>query len=78
MCSSDLEEFAGFVASQQPSPQESGAKQHLEIESCEYAGETACVLLSEDYLGMSFFDTLSLLKVDGEWKIYNKLFHVED
>ncbi|MBT4995768.1 MAG: hypothetical protein HOM88_04790 [Hellea sp.] len=26
---------------------------------------------------MVFLDTLSLLKVDDEWKIYNKLFHVE-
>ncbi|MBA4685450.1 MAG: nuclear transport factor 2 family protein [Planctomycetes bacterium] len=73
-----LEEFAGFVAAQQPSPQESGAKQHLEIESVEYAGETGCVMLSEEYLGMTFFDTLSLLRVGGEWKVYNKLFHVED
>ncbi|MDC0547107.1 nuclear transport factor 2 family protein [Gammaproteobacteria bacterium] len=31
----------------------------------------------DGYLGMVFLDTLSLLKVDDEWKIYNKLFHVE-
>ena len=73
-----LDEFAGFVGSQQPSPQQTGAEQSLEIESCEYAGDTACVLLVESYLGMEFFDTLSLLKVDGQWKIYNKLFHVMD
>jgi hypothetical protein len=26
---------------------------------------------------MTFLDTLSLLKADGRWQIYNKLFHVE-
>lgn len=71
-------EFAGFVGSQQPSPQANDAKQFLEIESCDIAGETACVLLRESYLGMMFFDTFSMLKVDGQWKIYNKLFFVED
>ena len=73
-----VEEFAGFVGSQQPSPQASDAKKFLEIESIETAGETACVLLRELYLGIMFFDTFSMLKVDGQWKIYNKLFFVED
>jgi hypothetical protein len=31
----------------------------------------------DKYLGITFLDTLSFLKVDGEWKIYNKLFNVE-
>ncbi len=26
---------------------------------------------------MTFMDTLSLLKTDGRWQIYNKLVHVE-
>jgi hypothetical protein len=26
---------------------------------------------------MTFLDTLSLLKTDDQWRIYNKLFHVE-
>ncbi len=73
-----VDEFAGFVGSQQPSPKESGSDQFLEIESCQIAGETACVLLRESYLGMIFLDTFSMLKIDGEWKIYNKLFHVEE
>ena len=33
--------------------------------------------MSDDYLGLTFHDALSLLKSDGEWRIYNKLFHVE-
>ena len=73
----DVEEFAGFVASQQPSPEESKAEQMLEILSCDIAGQTACVRLRESYLGMIFIDTFGMLEVEGQWKIYNKLFHVE-
>ena len=35
------------------------------------------VRVRDDYLGMTFMDTLSLLKTDDKWSIYNKLFHVE-
>ena len=38
-----LEEFAGFVQSQQPSPAESGADSMLDILSIEVAGHTAAV-----------------------------------
>ena len=71
------DKFADFVASQQPSPKEKGDEIVLEIKSCEVEGATASVKVRDSYLGMMFLDTLSLLKVDGRWKIYNKLFHVE-
>ena len=72
-----VEDFAGFVQSQQPSPAESGAESMLEILSIEIAGHTAAVRLRESYLGMIFLDTFGMLQVDGQWVIYNKLFHVE-
>ena len=72
-----VDEFAGFVASQQPSPSEQGAPARLDIESLDIAGRTAVARVRDDYLGMTFLDTLSLLSVDGAWQIYNKLFHVE-
>ena len=56
---------------------EKGEEVLLEIVSCEIAGQTACVMVRDGYLGMTFLDTLSFLKVDGQWKIYNKLYHVE-
>jgi len=31
----------------------------------------------DDYIGNRYLDTLSFLKCDGNWVIYNKLFHVE-
>jgi hypothetical protein len=72
-----VDEFSGFVASQQPSPEASGEPRMLEILSCDVAGSTASVRIRESYLGMTFLDTFGMLKVDGQWRIYNKLFHVE-
>ena len=72
-----VDAFAGFVADQQPSPDDAGADRMLEVLSCEVAGETASVRLREAYLGMVFVDTFGMLRVDGTWWIYNKLFHVE-
>lgn len=72
-----VEEFAGLVASQQPSPKDNGDPAVLETVSLDIAGDTAVARIRDQYLGMTFLDTLSLLKVDGNWSIYNKLFHVE-
>ena len=70
-------DFAGFVASQQPSPREKGESPRLEILSIDIAGSTASARIRDDYLGLAFLDFLSLIKIDGRWSIYNKLFHVE-
>lgn len=72
-----VEEFAGFVASQQPSPREQGVPARLDVESLDIAGQTAVARVRDDYLGMTFLDTLAFVSVDGNWQIYNKLFHVE-
>lgn len=71
------DDFAGFVASQQPSAKAKGEAARLEILSLDCAGNTAVARVRDDYLGMTFLDTLSFLKADGRWRIYNKLFHVE-
>jgi hypothetical protein len=72
-----VDDFAGFVSSQEPSPKEKGEPTRLDIISMDIAGETAVARVRDDYLGLTFHDALSLLKSDGEWRIYNKLFHVE-
>ena len=41
------------------------------------ADETAVARVRDDYLGMTFHDSLSLLLADGRWQIYTKLFNVE-
>ncbi len=72
-----VDDFAGFVESQQPSPQTKDESVVFEIISCEVEGATALVKVRDKYLGITFIDTLSFIKVDNGWKIYNKLFHVE-
>jgi hypothetical protein len=71
-----VSQFAEFVAGQ-PSAKTAGEAARLDILSVELAGETAVARVRDDYLGLTFLDTLSLLKVDDKWSIYNKLFHVE-
>ena len=72
-----VDDFAGFVASQQPSPKEKGENVIFEIITCEIEGTTVVVKLRDKYLGITFMDILSFIKIEGEWKIYNKLFNVE-
>lgn len=72
-----VDDFAGFVASQQPSPSEQGAPARLDIVSVDISGETAVARVRDDYLGMTFLDSLSLLFAGGRWQIYTKLFNVE-
>lgn len=72
-----VDDFAGFVASQQPSAKEKGEQARLDLVSLDIAGDTAVATVRDDYLGLTFLDTLSLLKTDDQWQIYNKLFYVE-
>ena len=71
------EEFAGFVAAQKPSPKEKSENIIFDILSCDIEGTIASVKIRDQYLGITFLDILSLIKQEGEWKIYNKLFNVE-
>lgn len=72
-----VDDFAGFVASQQPSPKANGETARLDIVSLDIAGDTAVARVRDDYLGSTFLDTLSFLKTGDNWEIYNKLFYVE-
>ena len=73
-----VDDFANFVASQQPSPKEKGENVEFQILACEVEGTTASVKVRDKYLGITFLDTLSFIKFEGDWKIYSKLFHVEN
>ena len=72
-----VDSFAKFVSSQTPSPAEKGEEKLLEILSIKIAGSTAVAIVRDGYIGMVFKDTLSFLKIDDNWVIYNKLYHVE-
>tara|TARA_B100001123_G_C15322408_1_gene1028396 strand:- start:2280 stop:2726 length:447 start_codon:yes stop_codon:yes gene_type:complete len=71
------EDFGDLVASLQPSPKEQGVPERLEILSIEIAGMTAVARVRDDYRGLTFLDTLSLIKTGDRWVIYNKLYHIE-
>lgn len=70
-------EFADFVSGQQTSPTEQGVAARFDIVSVEISGETALARVRDDYLGMTFLDSLSFLFADGTWQIYIKLFNVD-
>ena len=70
-------DFASFVEAQKPSPKEKNENVVFEILSCDVDGTTASVKVRDKYLGITFLDTLSFIKVENEWTLYNKLFHVE-
>jgi hypothetical protein len=74
---SDL--FAGPIQGLYDWNDQNGAAVELEgrITSIDLAGTVATVRLELDnWTGHRFTDMFTLLKVDGEWKIMNKVFHL--
>ena len=71
-----VSDFAAFVASQS-SAKAAGETPLVEEVSLTVAGKTAVALVRDDYIGNRFLDTLSFVKCDRGWVIYNKLFHIE-
>jgi len=68
-----LEEFlAGFSGA----PAKDEAQRKRRIVSVDIFGESAMGKIELDYPDALIMDYMSLLKVDGEWKIVNKVFHV--
>ena len=47
------------------------------VESVDITGSAAIAKVVLDYPHVRFTDYMSLLKIDGEWKIVNKTFHAE-
>ena len=53
------------------------AQRKRTIESVDITGNAAMAKIVLDYPQVKFTDYMSLLKIDGEWKIINKTFHAE-
>ena len=68
------EDWAKFVEKNIPSPKEQGKTKSYDILMVDAGEETATVKVKNEYIGIMFIDTLSFLRIDGEWKIYNKVF----
>lgn len=62
-------------ASGKPAPDE--AQRKRSIESLDISGNAASAKIVLDYPQVKFVDYMSLLKIDGEWKIINKTFDAQ-
>ena len=58
-------------------PANDEAERKRSIESIEVSGTAAIAKIVLDYPTIKFVDYMSLLKIDGEWKIVNKSFYAE-
>lgn len=69
--------FADYIAgfSGKPAADESARKRS--IESIDVAGNAASAKIVLDYPATRFVDYMSLLKINGEWKIVSKIFYAE-
>lgn len=65
--------IGGFTG--KPAPDEDKRKRW--IESIEISGNAAVGKIVLDYPTVKFVDYMTLLKIDGEWKIVNKSFYAE-
>lgn len=70
-----FEEYIAGMKDGKPAADEADRK--CWIESIEVSGNAAIGKIILDYPTAKFVDYMTLLKIDGEWKIVNKSFYVE-
>lgn len=70
-----FDEYIAGMKDGKPAPDEAQRKRW--IESIDVAGNAAIGKIILDYPNGKFVDYMTLLKIDGEWKIVNKSFHFE-
>ncbi|HMT06358.1 MAG TPA: nuclear transport factor 2 family protein [Pyrinomonadaceae bacterium] len=69
--------FAEYIAGSSGKPAADEDKRKRWIESVDIAGNAAFAKIILDYPTVRFVDYMSLLKINGEWKIINKSFYAE-
>jgi hypothetical protein len=69
--------FEEYISGMNGKPPEDEAKRKRYIESIDVAGNAAVGKIILDYPTVRFVDYMTLLKIDGEWKIVNKSFYAE-
>jgi hypothetical protein len=67
-----LEEYAGRSSGKPPLDE---PQRKRRIEMIDITGNAAMAKIVLDYPAVTFTDYMSLLKIDGEWKIVNKTFY---
>ncbi|MBK9163541.1 MAG: nuclear transport factor 2 family protein [Acidobacteria bacterium] len=69
--------FAEYIAGASGKPAADEKDRRRSIEGIEIAGTAATAKIILDYPNVRFVDFMSLLKIDGEWKIVSKVFYAE-
>ena len=69
--------FAEYIGGASGKPPADEAKRKRWVESVDIAGNAAMAKIILDYPTVKFVDYMSLLKINGEWKIINKSFYTE-
>lgn len=75
-----VEPFDAFIKrafTGKPAADEVQRKNGRKIESIDITGDAAVARIVLDYPAVKFVDYMTLLKINGEWKIVNKSFHAE-
>jgi len=70
-------EFPDYIARMTGKPADDEGERKRYIESVDISGNAAAAKIVLDYPSVRFVDYMSLLKIDGEWKIVNKIFNAE-
>jgi hypothetical protein len=66
-----------YIARAAGKPADDEAQRKRKIELVDISGNAAVAKIVLDYPTVKFTDYMSLLKIDGEWKIINKTFYAE-
>lgn len=69
--------FAEYIGGMPGKPANDESKRKRAIESIDVAGNAAMARIILDYPTVKFVDYMTLLKINGEWKIVNKSFYAE-
>jgi hypothetical protein len=75
-----VESFDAFIKrafTGKPAADEEQRKTGRKIESIDVTGNAAVARIILDYPTVKFVDYMTLLKINGEWKIVNKSFYAE-
>jgi hypothetical protein len=64
-----------YIGRAKGTPAADEAQRKRRIDFIDITGDAAVAKLTLDYPEVTFTDYMSLLKVEGEWKIVNKTFH---
>src|SRR5918998_5123537 len=64
-----------YISRASGKPAADEAQRKRKIDSIDIVGDAAFVKITLDYPSVVFTDYMSMLKIDGQWKIVNKTFH---